>query len=113
MSRSDRACNETATLKPIGFALAAVVAGLGPAKADQAVRAQAPAPAPDQATAASGMIASFAPDDVLVLDTPLDENGVDENSAAAPLAAPLAGEAAPADKTQGDLFDPDVPLGRT
>src|SRR5689334_1927974 len=99
MSRSDRTRNEPAALKPIGFALAAVVAGLGSAKADRAATlVSPPPPTPEPPAAASAMLASFAPDDVLVLDTPLDAAGV-----------PLAEPATPS--AQGDLFDPDVPLG--
>jgi len=101
MSRSERNRNEAA-LKPIGFALAAVVAGLGPAKAGGAGDARVmppPPPRPDQPVASATRLASFAPDDVLELDTPLDEHAV-----------PLAEKPAP--KAQADLFDPDVPLGR-
>ncbi len=77
MSRSDRTRNEPVALKPIGFALAAVVAGLGSAKADTgSVRETASTPVPDQPTASAGVLASFAPDDVLVLDTPLDGSDV-------------------------------------
>ena len=99
MSRSDRTRNEPAALKPIGFALAAVVAGLGTAKADPGATQVSPRTAPPEPTAASGLLASFAPDDVLVLDTPLEAAGND---------VPL-GEPAPT--AQPDLFDPDVPLG--
>lgn len=102
MSRSDRTRNEPVALKPIGFALAAVVAGLGSAKADTGtIHGAAPSPAPDQPMASAGMLASFAPDDVLLLDTPLDGGDV-----------PLAEKAAPA-SAQADLFDPNVPLGRS
>src|SRR5262245_18606881 len=101
MPQAERNRNEPA-LKPIGFALAAVVAGLGPGKADAAGDAQAlstPPLAPDQPVASATTLSSFAPDDVLVLDAPLDPNAV-------PLGAKLAEDA----PTQADLFDPDVPL---
>src|SRR5262249_50226227 len=103
MSRSDRTRNEAVALKPIGFALAAVVAGLGPAKADTAaLQTSSPNPTPHEPAASAGMLSSFAPDDVLLLDTPLDAPGSD---------VPLA--QAPASAAQPDLFDPDVPLGGT
>ena len=101
MSRSDRMRNEPVALKPIGFALAAVVAGLGSAKADTgSVHKAASTPAPDQPTASAGVLASFAPDDVLLLDTPLDSGDV-----------PLAEKPTPA-SPQADLFETDVPLAR-
>lgn len=100
MSRTDRMRNDPA-LKPIGFALAAVVAGLGPAKADVAPGARAlPEPSPTPRTAAPTTDAAgrtiYHRDDVLVLNTPAD-------------AVPLGEKPAP----QSDLFDPDVPLGRS
>ena len=101
MSRSERMRNEPA-LKPVGFALAAVVAGLAPAHAGEAADMRAvspPAPTPHEAASTTNAAGRtlYHPDDVLVLDTPVD-------------AEPLAPK--PTAQAQPDLFDPDVPLGR-
>ena len=105
MSRTDRMRNEAA-LKPIGVALAAVVAGLGAgnqAQASELRTAPPPTPTPQERTHYVDPTAhpGYDLEDVLVLDT---------------LADPLAD--APAEKraekpAQADLFDPNVPLGRT
>ena len=96
MKRTDRTSNDTPNLKPIGFAMAAVVAGIGARAQAAEVRVLTPPPSPDAHTQTFGATRdATSEEDVLVLG-PADE------------VEPLAEKPA----KQVDLFDPDVPLGR-
>ena len=96
MKRTDRTLNDTPSLKPIGFAMAAVVAGIGARAQAAEVRVLTPTPSPDAHAQTFGATHdATSEEDVLVLG-PADE------------VEPLAEKPV----KQEEMFDPDVPLGR-
>ena len=94
---ADRPANEASALKPIGLTMAAVVAGLGVSgRAETAdVRvAEPPQPTPNTRVQYADPTS----------DPSFEEIVLGPSEPTQPLAAKPA---------QADLFDPDVPLGRT